>query len=80
MTSRPSFYPTLPSVSPPQPKVSTPKDAKPAHQWTEASATVSEADVKADRDDISEELHSERVEREIAAFGETGWKKASWAD
>jgi len=36
--------------------------------------------VKADRDAIDAELHSAKVEREIAAFGETGWKKAFWAD
>jgi len=37
--------------------------------WMEASATVSEADVRADRDSIEGELHSEEVEKEIAAYG-----------
>jgi hypothetical protein len=42
--------------------------------------TPLEYQVKADRDAIDLELHSAKVEREIAAFGETGWKKADWAD
>ena len=121
-TSSPSFHPTLATVSTTQPKLS---QSKPAHEWQESTATLSEADVssntqnsssstspisllpplplsfllstipptnhptqpsltptqvKADRDAITAELHSAKVEREIAAFGETGWKKADWAD
>lgn len=75
--SHTSFQPASPTA---QLKSSTHKPAKTSHKWTEANATVSEADVKADRAAIAKELHSAKVQREIAAFGETGWKKAYWAD
>jgi len=48
------------------------KDIKHDHHWVEENATMSEADVKADRDAVVEELGSEKVEEEVAAYGGRG--------
>jgi len=48
-------------------------DVKHNHHWTEANATTSEADVKADRDDIARQLASKEVQEEVASYGERGF-------
>lgn len=48
-------------------------DTKHNHHWTEENATASEADVKADHDDIAKQLASKEVEEEVATYGERGF-------
>lgn len=51
-----------------------------SEEQTHIPSDILPTKVIADRDAIIAELHSAKVQREIAAFGDGGWKKADWAD